>query len=241
MYSIASFSALQLSICFSNTKYYYSLAPQSVKNKRSSLASILEPPFPCIISDYFDRGVGQTSRNLAEQTERAGRIAECIVRDAQCAKDATEAIPRRSIYPCCRPGIYREDSGTGGTAGRSSPECSAPSYPYRGRGRRGGMVTRTRSSPGRSVIRRGPRARRTCESRRNSRGPWPRPLKNFGRESVQCRGRGDARAAAFSLRDTSIAECVLVCSYGCRSCVSKQARARPTPADGRLRTDGDWD
>lgn len=38
-------------------------------------------------------------------------------------------------------------------------------------------------SPGRSVIRRGPRARRKCESRHNSCGPWPRPLSREFAES----------------------------------------------------------
>lgn len=62
----------------------------------------------------------------------------------------------RSISPCCRPGVPPER-----TAARTAgPEDGQP----------------RRLSPGRSVIRRGPRARRTCESRRNSRGPRLRPL-----------------------------------------------------------------
>lgn len=152
------------------------------------------------------------------------------------------------------------------SAGRTvAPAAKRPARPYSppppppalstpGPGMPGAVVPDV--SPGRSVIRRDPRARRKCESRHNSLGPWPRPLSVEIHRGTrcQCRGRetrvtrpraGETawgnwwRAAAlgpwFSLRGERLTE------YGLADAVANwRLRAQWTRADERLRTNWNW-
>lgn len=130
----------------------------------------------------------RSNKNLTERIEIVRTydlpqtaFAKCITRKG--------AILQRSISrPCCRPGIRRRTVAPAARAGRFFPERQRPDVASR---------YPSVSSPGQSVIRRGPRARRKYGSRRNSRGPWPRPLSRrlaSIRTLVQCRGRGTCEA-----------------------------------------------